>query len=63
MKIKNIEGLYVAVDDLNNIIGFDMDLDTVKEYAGFYNTIHFEEKKRIIRIVDIPTRLKLKKLL
>jgi len=53
----------VAIDDLNNIIGFDMDLDTVKEYAGFYNKIYFEQKKRIIRIVDIPTRLKLKKLL
>lgn len=63
MKIKNLEGLYVAIDDLNNIIGFDMDLDTVKEYAGFYNDIYFTEKKRIIRIVDIPTRLKLKKLL
>lgn len=63
MNIKNLEGLYIAVDDLNNIIGFDMDLDTVKEYAGFYNEIYFEEKKRIIRIVDIPTRLKLKKLL
>jgi len=31
MNIKNLNGIFVAVDDLNNIIGFHIDLETVKE--------------------------------
>jgi len=55
--------MFVAIDDLNNIIGFDMDLDTVKEYANWYKDNLNHENKRIIRIVDPQTRLKLKRLL
>lgn len=63
MNIKNLNGIFVALDDLNNIIGFDMDLETVKEYANWYNDIFHGENKRIIRIVDPETRLAIKKLL
>ena len=57
MNIKNSYGIFVAVDDLNNIIGFHMDLETVKEYANWYNDILYGENKRIIRVVDPETRL------
>lgn len=63
MNIKKFDGMFVAVDDLNNIIGFDMDMDTVKQYAEFYNETYFLERKRVIRIVDPETRLAIKKLL
>ncbi len=62
-KDKNLEGMYVAVDDLGNIIGFDKDLDIVEGVAGLYNEKHFEAKKRIIRLKDITTREKIRKYL
>lgn len=52
MRIKKFDGMFVAIDDLNNIIGFDMNFDTVREYANWYNDTLFGENKRIIRIVD-----------
>lgn len=63
MNIKKFDGMFVAIDNLNNIIGFDMDIGTVKEYAEFYNETYFLEKKRVIRIVDPESRLAIKKLL
>jgi len=63
MKIEKFDGMFVAIDDLNNIIGFDMDLNTVREYANWYKDNLNNENKRIIRIVDPKTRLVLKKLL
>lgn len=62
-KNKDLEGIYVAVDDMGNIIGFDKDLEIVKDMAGSYNEKHFEEKKRIIQLKDITTREKIRKCL
>ena len=63
MNIKKFDGIFVAIGDLGNIIGFDMDLDTVIKYAESYNEYLFTERKRIIRIVDPESRLIIKKLL
>lgn len=57
MNIKKINGIFVGIDNLNNIIGFDIDEKTVKQYANWYKDNLFHENKRIIRIVDIETRL------
>ena len=62
-KDKDLEGMYVAVDDAGNIIGFDMNLEIVVNMAGSYNERHFEEKKRIIQLKDIKTREKIRKCL
>lgn len=63
VNIKKLDGMFVAIDDLNNIIGFDMDVDRVKEYVNWYQDNLSKENKRIIRIVDPETRIELKKLL
>jgi len=62
-KDKDLEGMWVAVDDLGNIIGFDKDVNIVEDIAGLYNEKNFENKKRIIQLKDIPTREKIKKYL
>ncbi len=62
-KDKNLEGLWVAVDDLGNIIGFDKNVNIVEDIAGLYNERNFENKKRIIQLKDIPIRERIKKYL
>lgn len=62
-KDKDLEGMWIAVDDLGNIIGFDKDVNIVENIAGLYNEKKFENKKRIIKLKDIPIRERIKKYL
>jgi len=63
LKDKDLEGTYVAIDDLGNIIGFDKDVNIVEDIAGLYNEKNFENKKKIIQLKDIQIREKIKKYL
>ena len=63
MNIKNLNGIFVAFDARDNIIGLGIDLETVKQYAESYNEIYLSLRKRVIRIVDSETRLAINKLL
>ncbi len=62
-KDKELEGMYVAVDDLGNIIGFDKDRENVEGYIVIYNEAMALQHIRLYLITDLDKRMKLKEIL
>jgi len=63
-KNKDLEGIYVALDNRDKIIGFDKDLNKLQFYIGTYN----EEKylggrTRLFKLDKINIRKRIKRIL
>ena len=63
LKDKDLEGMYVAVDDLGNIIGFGMDKEEAECMVGEYNLEKHKRGESMYRLQDIKIRKRIKKYL
>ncbi len=62
-KDKDLNGLWVAVDNYGIIIGFDKDHEEVECMVGTYNLERHWRGKRMYQLNDIRLRKKIKKYL
>jgi len=62
-KDKDLEEMYVAIDNIGNIIGFDKDLDKVRERIGKYNWEIDNRERPVYFLNNIPHRRRIKKIL
>ena len=62
-KDKELEGLWVAVDNYGTIIGFDKDHEEVECMIGEYNLERHWRGKRMYKLYNIKLRRKIRKCL